>query len=494
MIYVIIKKKLHRRIPMKKINLLPFIICCLFLLSHPVSADIIYFGDLAGHWGEKNVYYVADFGLLNGYPDGTFCPDNKITRTEFLKILTLDAKEDLSAYDTNSTFADVTNSFWGKKYINWGAAKGIIDGYPDGTFQPNRTVTRQEMAAILYRYIANYRGLSLTSVNAEIDFTDESDIGAWAINAVKSIQKAGIINGYADGTFSPLSGATRAESATMVANYLKIYHPETATPLLTTNMYSNGTLAKNGVTLIEDNGILLIPARTFFEAAGFRLTYFGTTKMIVADDICHDLEFWIGKTVYYANGIQKTFSVAPQLINGGTYVPLYQTASAAGFGAAIHNAGTDQQYLSVTYVNSFLTRNVNNFYGAAATTNSVNGNAFFTNSFQVGGFFGKILDGAMTYGSYTANGDLYFGNWSNATMNGAGRYITADGEFFVGTFLNGAKNSGVTYYLDGSTFTGTWAISSGGAIYPSKGTYVDKSGNVFGSDATIWNNGAIAVK
>ncbi len=479
---------------MKKAYLLPVIICCLFLLSRPVLADVTYFSDLAGHWGETNVYYVADFGLINGYPNKTFCPDNEITRTEFLKILALDAKENLSVYATESRFSDVPTSFWGKQYINWGAANGIIDGYPDNTFHPESAISRQEMAVILYRYTVTYRGLSLPSANEEMKFKDENSIGSWAKSAVKAIQKAGIINGYGDGSFAPLSGATRAESATMIANYLKIYNPATATPSLTTDFYSNGILVKTGVTLIDDGGILLIAARTFFEAADFRLTYFGATELIVADDIKNDLEFWIGQTAYYVNGTKRTFSVAPRLINGVTYVPLKETADAARFNAIIHHAGSKEQYLSITYQDSFLTRNVNNFYGTAATTGNVKGNVFFANSDQISGFFGQISGGAMSYGSYTtSNGDLYFGNWSNAALNGAGRYIKADGEFFVGTFISGVKNSGVTYYLDGSTFTGTWTKSANGAIYPSKGTYVDKNGKVFGSDATTWNNGAITV-
>lgn len=478
---------------MKKSYLLAIIICCLLFMSRPVLADVTYFTDLSCHWGECNVYYVADFGLLNGYPDGTFCPNNNITRTEFLKILSLDSGEDLSVYTNESAFADVSSSFWGKQYINWGQANNIVDGYPDGTFHPNDNISRQEMAAILYRYIVTYRGLSLTPVNAEIQFTDQSSIGLWALSDVKAIQRAGIINGYDDNSFRPLSYATRAEGATMVANYLKIYHPETATPILTTDLYCNGDFEKS-VTLIDDDGTLLIAARIFFEAADFRLTYFGTPNLIVADDISHDLEFWIGKTTYYANGTKKTFSVAPQLINGSTYVPLYETAAAAGFSAIIHYAGTNDQYLSLNYKDSFLMRNVNNFYGTAATTSNVSGNVFLSNSDLASGYFGKINSGAMSYGSYTtSDGDFYFGNWSNAVMNGAGRYIKADGEFFVGTFSSGAKSTGVTYYINGATFTGTWTKSSSGAIYPSKGTYVDKEGRVFGSDSTAWNYGAITV-
>lgn len=488
----IIKKITTGDFFMKKSYLFAIFICCLFFMSRPVFADVTYFSDLSCHWGECNVYYVADFGLLNGYPDGTFCPDNNITRTEFLKILSLDSGENLSVYNNESAFPDVSSSFWGKQYINWGEANGIVNGYLDGTFHPNNTISRQEMAAILYRYIVTYRGLPLDPVKAEIHFTDQSSIGLWALNDVKAIQRAGIINGYDDNSFHPLSSATRAESATMVANYLKIYHPGTATPTLTTDLYRNGNFEKS-VTLINDNGNLLIAARVFFEAADFRLTYFGMPRLVVADDISHDMEFWIDKTTYYANGTKRTFSVAPQLINDSTYVPLYETAAAAGFSAIIHYAGTNDQYLSLNYKDSFLTRNINNFYGTAATTGNVNGNVFLANN-DLAGFFGKIAGGAMSYGSYTtSDGDFYFGNWSNGVMSGAGRYIKADGEFFAGTFSSGAKSSGVTYYINGATFTGTWTKSSGGAIYPSKGTYVDKDGNVFGSDSTDWNYGAITV-
>ena len=99
----------------------------------------------------------------------------------------------------------------------------------------------------------------------------------------------------------------------------------------------------------------------------------------------------------------------------------------------------------------------------------------------------------MSYGSYTtAAGDLFFGQWSNGMMNGAGRSITSDGEFFVGTFTSGVKTTGTTYFTNGSSFRGTWSKTGTGSVYPIKGQYTAADGTTYGNDSTEWSYGSLS--
>ncbi|MEG2406865.1 MAG: S-layer homology domain-containing protein, partial [Clostridiales bacterium] len=110
---------------MKKLKYLIVTICIMLFAATPISAEMIVFSDITGHWAEDNIYYMADKGILNGYTDGTFLPDNQITRGEFVTILAKDAakdgKIDLKQFNYPSQFKDV-NSHWAKAAINWASS------------------------------------------------------------------------------------------------------------------------------------------------------------------------------------------------------------------------------------------------------------------------------------------------------------------------------------------------------------------------------------
>jgi len=93
---------------------------------------------------------------------------------------------------------------------------GVTVGTSATTFSPNRTITRQEIAAMLARYVS-YKLVTLTAYNQPVSFTDEAQIAAYAKDFVRNMQTADVINGYPDGSFKPLANATRAEAAKMLA-------------------------------------------------------------------------------------------------------------------------------------------------------------------------------------------------------------------------------------------------------------------------------------
>ncbi|WP_197029760.1 fibronectin type III domain-containing protein [Brevibacillus borstelensis] len=114
-------------------------------------------------------------------------------------------------------FTDLTGH-WAESYIKRAAAKGIVSGYPDGAFKPNHPVTRAEFMMMLAG------ALQLEEEGATLTFSDQDQIGKWAMQSVAKGVQAGIVNGYGDGSFRPNTQITRAEMAVMIARALKLPH------------------------------------------------------------------------------------------------------------------------------------------------------------------------------------------------------------------------------------------------------------------------------
>ena len=126
-------------------------------------------------------------------------------------------KGNISSY-TKNPFTDVSSASAYYQAILWGADKGVVKGYGGGIFGPARGITRQEFCTILYRYAKN-NGIALPANKSAKIFTDGSNISSWAKDAVVACQKAGIINGYTDGSFKPNSSITVYEAVKMVSKF-----------------------------------------------------------------------------------------------------------------------------------------------------------------------------------------------------------------------------------------------------------------------------------
>ncbi|NLB53944.1 MAG: S-layer homology domain-containing protein [Syntrophomonadaceae bacterium] len=166
--------------------------------------------DISGHWAEKNINKLAALEAVSGYPDGTFKPDNKITRSEFTAIL-------VKAFNlepkSGKVFAD-TVGHWAKDSIAVAASYGIVNGYDENTFGPDDTITREQMAVMIVQ------AAKLTPVPVELPFADSNDISGWARESVAAAVHHGIINGYPDNTVRPQGSATRSEAVTVIVNAL----------------------------------------------------------------------------------------------------------------------------------------------------------------------------------------------------------------------------------------------------------------------------------
>ncbi|MBR1735688.1 MAG: S-layer homology domain-containing protein, partial [Firmicutes bacterium] len=148
--------------------------------------------------------------------DGSFKPNNSITRAEFVAMLYNSALVDTSDTDAEIGFADVTGNEWYAKYLDWAVENGIITGYEDNTFRGNNIITRQEMAVVVSKFAA-LTGKELENY-VDITFTDEADIAPWAKPYVDDISEKAIVKGDNYGNFNPKKNLTRAETAVIITN------------------------------------------------------------------------------------------------------------------------------------------------------------------------------------------------------------------------------------------------------------------------------------
>ncbi len=166
--------------------------------------------DVADHWALNNINELLSLGAISGYPDGSFRPDNSITRAEFATVL---AKAFKLAPQNGKVFAD-TAGHWARDYIATAAANGIVSGYDGSAFGPDDLVTREQMAVMIVK------AAGLSPAVGEISFADGGSISGWAREAVATATKNGIMSGYPDNTVRPLGNATRAEAVTVIVKAL----------------------------------------------------------------------------------------------------------------------------------------------------------------------------------------------------------------------------------------------------------------------------------
>ena len=151
------------------------------LLTEKMAADQTYsntFSDVSkSHWAANYIGYMQQFGIITGYADGSFRPDASVTRAEFAAI----ASRFERLTEGTKSFSDVPSSHWAAKYINFAATRGWVNGYADGTFRPNNSITRAEVAAVTCRLLErnadqSYIRSHLSELRA---FTDVSE-SHWA--------------------------------------------------------------------------------------------------------------------------------------------------------------------------------------------------------------------------------------------------------------------------------------------------------------------------
>lgn len=186
----------------------------------PADNNAIYSDLIGSHWAYEYITKLSEKGLLSGYEDKTIRPDNSVSRAEFVTILCRAYNLDTKETAAENSFSDVKSGDWYAPYIDCAVREGYIKGYDNGTFMPNEYITREDICVILDRVIES-RGIVLSAQTDNISaFTDASEVSDYAQSSVENMRKLGIINGKENNRFAPKENATRAEVSKMVAQIL----------------------------------------------------------------------------------------------------------------------------------------------------------------------------------------------------------------------------------------------------------------------------------
>lgn len=173
----------------------------------------------ANRYYSNAVRTISEHGLMTGTGKNTFSPDFPATRSMIVSIL--HRLEGAPITQSDSGFYDITANSWYENAVTWASTNGIVSGYEDGSFRPNEVITREQLAAILYRY-AIFKSVD-TSINADLsNFADATSISSWAEEALCWANTAGLVNGISDDLIDPQGTATRAQVAVIIERLIQL--------------------------------------------------------------------------------------------------------------------------------------------------------------------------------------------------------------------------------------------------------------------------------
>lgn len=165
------------------------------------------------------IQFVDEHELFEGYTDGTFGPNKSMTRATFVTVLGRLAGVDKSRY-TKSSFTDVpvnSSTSWYRPYVEWAVATGIVQGYGDGTFGPNNEITHQQMYLMMYRYSLFVENNQINVRNVSLKVSDAKDVADWALDGVKYAQQQDFL--VNSNRVDPTEPARRWELATLLQDF-----------------------------------------------------------------------------------------------------------------------------------------------------------------------------------------------------------------------------------------------------------------------------------
>ena len=166
----------------------------------------------ANAWYYDAVKFVSESSLMNGIGNNLFAPDTNLSRAQLPQILY--NKEGKPASGSSSIYADVSSNAWYTSAIVWASGNSIVEGYDNNLFGPNDSITREQLAVMLWRYAGK------PIADSELPFNDASQISSYALPAMRWAVGNGILNGEGNGILDPKGLATRAQVAQMFMNYL----------------------------------------------------------------------------------------------------------------------------------------------------------------------------------------------------------------------------------------------------------------------------------
>lgn len=224
------------------------VLAIIFTAALPVNVSgATKFSDIRGHWAEKYINQAVSQGIIKGYQDGTFRPNNAVTRAEFVSMVNRALKCNGS---TSISFNDVPYSQWYYSDVAKAVSATYVAGYEDNTFKPNNPISRQEVSVMISRFVPTYNN----SGNLR-NYADSSYIDSWAYSALSKVNGKGYIGAYSDGKIHPRDALTRAQTAKILCDILdkeSVVTSDTTVSKSGTNL--SGKIYTNDVTVHRDLG------------------------------------------------------------------------------------------------------------------------------------------------------------------------------------------------------------------------------------------------
>ncbi|MBR6289960.1 MAG: CotH kinase family protein [Clostridia bacterium] len=185
----------------------------------PVSAETVgpYRDVPAGKWYSGAILTMYEKGIMTGKKADVFDPNGNVTRAEFVTILFRLSEEEFEGGE--NAFTDVKAGAWYGKNVLWAAECGLVKGYPDDTFRPNDSIKRSEMVTLLARYI-EYKGIRVIPDSSAVKSFPDVKAGSFYAKSLETVRVSGLIKGDAAGNFRPNATATRAEAAVLFSRFL----------------------------------------------------------------------------------------------------------------------------------------------------------------------------------------------------------------------------------------------------------------------------------
>lgn len=184
--------------------------------SQPEKNEDIFTDIKEAVWAREAIEYLYSKGIVNGNPDGSFEPNKSVTRAEFIKMAVIALG--IKGEGNLAYFSDVTDNMWFAPYVAAAYENKLIYGDENGCFNPDAPISRQDMATMLHRAIKPQN-----AIDNPLEFTDKDEISDYAAEAVEYFSAEGIVNGMGDGRFAPKESATRAQAAKIFYNIIKLY-------------------------------------------------------------------------------------------------------------------------------------------------------------------------------------------------------------------------------------------------------------------------------
>ena len=187
------------------------------LVDGPCTVKIVdnakTFTDTSGHWAADAIDFASSRELFNGTSATAFSPNEEMTRGMLVTVL--HRMEDEAETAAENAFADIPDNTWYADAVVWASENGIVNGVAEGQFDPNANVTREQLAAMMYRY-ADFLGMDTAASGSLSRFHDGSQVSSWASDAMKWAVGNGLISGKSSTILDPKGNATRAEVATIL--------------------------------------------------------------------------------------------------------------------------------------------------------------------------------------------------------------------------------------------------------------------------------------